>query len=278
MNILYCGDSNIIDGLVISLLSLIKNTKDELHIFVFTMKFANNLTKYQSLPKEYIEELDKIVKKTNRHSYVKLIDITDTVNKCLPKANLNTRFTPYCMLRIYADQIPNLPSKILYLDNDVVCLKDPHLFYDIDNSKYELVGALDYYGSHFLKKKIYRKDYLNSGVLLLNIDLIKKTKLFEKVRHRCQHVKMLMPDQTSLNLLSKKKLIVPNKFNDQKRITSETVFRHFSTTFRFWPKFHTQTIKPWHTEKLHSILNTHEFDDILDEYQIIIKKLKKGKK
>lgn len=278
MNVLYCGDSNIIDGLIISILSLIKNTKDELHIFIFTMEYQNETKKYQSLPSEYIAELDKIVKKVNSQSFVKLVDITTIASKCLPKANLNTRFTPYCMLRLYADQVPDLPSKILYLDNDVVCLKDPHLLYDMDNTKYELIGALDYYGSHFFKKKIYRKDYLNSGVLLLNIDLIKKTKLFEKARRRCQNIKMLMPDQTALNLLSKKKLIVDNKFNEQKRITSDTVFRHFSTTFKFWPKFHTQTIKPWHIEELHNTLETHEFDDILEEYQKIIKKLKKGQK
>ena len=46
----------------------------------------------------------------------------------------------------------------------------------------------------------------------------------------------------------------------------ETVFRHFSTTFRFWPIFHTQKIKPWNIDKVHNVLHCHAFDDILDEY------------
>ena len=37
MNILYCGDRNILDGLIISVLSLAKQTKETLNIFVLTM-------------------------------------------------------------------------------------------------------------------------------------------------------------------------------------------------------------------------------------------------
>ena len=39
MNILYCGDNNIKDGLIISILSLIKHTNEELNVYVFTMKY-----------------------------------------------------------------------------------------------------------------------------------------------------------------------------------------------------------------------------------------------
>ena len=34
MNILYCGDNNIKDGLIISILSLIKHTNEELNVYV----------------------------------------------------------------------------------------------------------------------------------------------------------------------------------------------------------------------------------------------------
>ena len=37
MNILYCGDSNILDGLIISILSLIKHEKGKLRIYVISM-------------------------------------------------------------------------------------------------------------------------------------------------------------------------------------------------------------------------------------------------
>ena len=43
MNILYCGDENIIDGLLISILSLLKNTDRVLNIYVLTMKYKRKV-------------------------------------------------------------------------------------------------------------------------------------------------------------------------------------------------------------------------------------------
>ena len=272
MNILYCGDKNILDGLIISVLSIIKNTKEKVHFYVLTMSYEGKEKLYKPLSKKDIDYLDKVVKKYNKNSFIKLIDVTDIVKDKLPLANMNTRFTPYCMLRLYADLIDEIPDKILYLDNDVVCLKNPKDFYNINNSNYELVGVLDYYGSHFYKKNILKKDYLNSGVLLLNMDLIKKTKLFEKCRNRCREKKMFLPDQAALNHYASKKLIVNRIYNEQKQDTADTVFRHFTTTFKFWPKITTQTIKPWNIEELHNTLKVYRFDDVLEEY----KKIKEG--
>lgn len=266
MNILYCGDSNIEKGLIISVLSLLKHCQEELHIYVLTMTIDG----HSPVRKKTIEVLSKRVKNVNANSFVKLIDITDVYQKCLPTANMETRFTPYCMLRLFADEL-SLPSKILYLDNDVVCYNNFQEFYDIDNSNYELVGVLDYYGSHFFKKNIFKKDYLNSGVLLLNLDLIKKTGLFKKAREMCQTKKMLLPDQSALNKLANSKLIVNSKYNSQHQLKSDTVFRHFSTTFKIFPVIKPQTIKPWDVEKMHQILKIYEFDDIIEEYQKIWK-------
>jgi lipopolysaccharide biosynthesis glycosyltransferase len=273
MNIMYCGDSNILDGLIISVLSLIKNTKEELHIYVLTMKYENEYQKYKPLDNNSIEHIDNLLKKENKNSFIKLIDVTDLVNEYPPRANIKTRFTPYCMLRLYADLVEEMPSRVLYLDTDVVCLKDPKELYEMDIDKYELVGVLDYYGSHFYRKNIYKKDYINSGVLLMNMYLIKENKLFLKARRRCKWVKMLLPDQTALNLLCRRKKIIPRKYNEQRKIKEDTVFRHFTTIFKTWPTIHTQTIKPWDIEKLHEVLKVHEIDDILEQYLKVKEKL-----
>ena len=172
MNLLYCGDANILDGLIISVLSILKNTKEPLYIYVLTMQYQNEQKTYKPIAKDNIKVLEDIIKKENKQSFIKLIDITKEVNACLPLANINTLFTPYCMLRLYADLIPEIPDKILYLDNDVVCLKNPLEFYEMDITDYEVVGALDYYGSHVYKKNPLKREYLNSGVLLLNMCLI----------------------------------------------------------------------------------------------------------
>lgn len=261
MNIMYCGDKNTIDGLIISLLSIVKHVKKELRIYILTMKFNN----HEALSNKEKDILENIIKSVNKNSFVKLIDCKKEYESLIPVANIDTRFTPYCMLRLYADLL-DLPNKILYLDYDVVCNNNFEDLYNIDNSNYEIVGVLDYYGSHFFKKKFYEKDYINSGVLLLNMDLIKKSNLFLKARKMCHNIKMLMPDQTALNKICKKKMIVDSKYNEQHMMKDDTVFRHFTTTFKFFPRFKTQTIKPWHIDNLHNILNTYCFDDILEQY------------
>ena len=45
-----------------------------------------------------------------------------------------------------------------------------------------LLGSLDYYGKWFFKNKKIKFNYINSGVLLLNLKKIRETKLFKKAR------------------------------------------------------------------------------------------------
>ena len=261
MNIMYCGDSNVVDGLIISILSIVKHIKEELHIYVLTMNFD----KYKALSSDNILELENEIKKLNKNSFIKIIDVEEYYNKIIPIANIGTRFTPYCMLRLYSDML-DIPDKILYLDCDVVCNNNFSNMYNMDISDYEIAGVLDNYGSHFFRKNIFKKDYINSGVLLLNMKLIRKNKLFERCRILCHDKKMFMPDQSALNKLAYKKLILPRKYNEQKEMHNDTVFRHYTTTLHFFPKFRTQTIKPWNIEEMHNVLNTYCFDDIIDKY------------
>ena len=113
MNILYCGDRNIEDGLIISVLSLLKNVQEELKIYVLTMEFNNIQKEYKCVPDLIINTLDEKVKEKNPQSFVKKIDITNLFEKELPIKNIETRFTPYCMLRLFTDEIEEIPDKIL---------------------------------------------------------------------------------------------------------------------------------------------------------------------
>ncbi len=262
MNLLYCGDSNIKDGLYLSIKSILQVEKGVLNIYILSMNYLN----YKIIDKEFIEALDTLVKSVNKDSKVSLIDMSEVYKNNECKANKDTLFTPYCMLRLYADLV-ELPRKILYLDTDVLAYKSFREFYDIDNSTYEIVGTLDYYGSHIYKKNIFKKDYLNSGVLLLNLDLLKKNDILKKARKLCASKKMLLPDQSALNILCKHKLVVDRKYNEQKSMQSDTVLRHFTTTFKFFPMIKTQKVKPWQIDRVHDILNCHEFDWLLNEYK-----------
>lgn len=276
MNILYCGDSNISEGVIMSTLSLLENTAEELHIFILTMLFETEKKTYYPFPVGLASFLDKTVKEKNPKNTVTLCDITDIFTSCPPTANLETRFTPCCMLRLYADLVPEIPAKILYLDNDVICLADCSEFYDQDMDGVEISGVLDRYGKWFFKKNYVTFDYLNSGVLLMNLDEIRKNGFFEKCRAMCRDKEMLLPDQAALNKLAKKKRICKGKYNEQRKIKKSTVFRHYTTFFRIFPRFRSVTVKPWQLDRVHEILKSDECDRLYGEYQKVFDSYKKS--
>ena len=266
MNILYCGDKNTKDGLLISIMSLMKNVREPLNIYILTADITHGGKHYEPLSAEYAAALDRLVKESDADSSVRCIDVSRQFMAALPEPNMDTRFTPCCMLRLYADELPELPGKLLYLDTDIVCRRSIDEFYNQDISDCEIAGILDYYGRWFFRQRFWRSDYINSGVLLMNLDMMRQTGLLTRCREMCRTKKMFMPDQSALNKLAVKKRILPRRYNDQRKLHDDTVIQHFSTTFRFFPWVYTVTVKPWQIDEVHDTLKLHEYDDLLEEY------------
>lgn len=259
MNILFCGDRNVQDGLLIAVLSLLENTQEHLDIYVLTLDMSMNGRIYSPIEQTFVDYMNETVSaQYDDRLYTKLIDTTDLFKDETPDANLSTRFTPCCMLRLFADKIDEIPDRILYLDTDVICRRDFGDFYYQNMDGVEIAGVLDYYGSWFFRKNIFKRDYLNSGVLLMNMCELRKTGLLSSCRHMCTTKQMFMPDQSALNKLSVSKRICERKYNDQRRLHSDTVFQHFTTHFKFFPYVRTETVKPWQTEEVTTILHIPE--------------------
>ena len=259
MNILFCGDRNVQDGLLIAVLSLLENTQEHLDIYVLTLDMSMNGRIYSPIEQTFVDYLNETVSaQYDDRLYTKLIDTTDLFKDETPDANLSTRFTPCCMLRLFAYKIDEIPDRILYLDTDVICRRDFGDFYYQNMDGVEIAGVLDYYGSWFFRKNIFKRDYLNSGVLLMNMCELRKKGLLSSGRHMCTTKQMFMPDQSALNKLSVSKRICDRKYNDQRRLHSDTVFQHFTTHFKFFPYVRTETVKPWQTEEVTTILHIPE--------------------
>ncbi len=286
INLMFCGNDKVLDGMIISLLSITKHTKRMLNIFILTMDLQELNENYRAITKEQAKILENIVKKRNINSKVNLIDITkDFKEDMMYSKNIKTHYTPYILVRLYLDKVKNIPDKILYLDSDIVCYKNIDKLYNIDITNYDFAAVIDNIGKHFISK-----NYINSGVLLMNVKKMKSEEAFAKCRKMVLNKKMLLPDQTALNEICKDKLYLPNKFNEQKQRQKDTVIRHYSMTMKlmftlnvrkrkiirkncsilkFIPILKFLNIKPWNIEGIHQIYKIHDFDDILDEYQII---------
>ena len=157
MNILFCGDRNVQDGLLIAVLSLLENMQEHLDIYVLTLDMSMNGRIYSPIEQTFVDYLNETVSaQYDDRLYTKLIDTTDLFKDETPDANLSTRFTPCCMLRLFADKIDEIPDRILYLDTDVICRRDFGDFYYQNMDGVEIAGVLDYYGSWFFRKNIFK--------------------------------------------------------------------------------------------------------------------------
>ena len=265
ISIMQAGNYKVFDGMIISALSITKHCKDPICLYVLTMDLTDLKQEYKPISDENIKILNQIYKQANDKSEVKKIDLTDMYKKEFENSPSNDNFyTPYTFLRLFSDQIEGLPDKIIYFDTDIVANGNIKDLYDINIDNYEIGAVKDYYGKVFLGPR-----YCNAGVLLFNMKELKKTKMLNRAMHLCATKKLFLNDQTAIHKCTKRKKILPRRFNEQHKLKKDTIIRHFSMTLKFFPKFKKQNIKPWNTEGLHNILKCYEFDDILEKWQSI---------
>lgn len=291
MNVLYCGDTGISRGVLVSILSLLMNgrkhydakknvmiddTKMEqpiYNIYIMTIRYDG----VKPFTEKTARFLNKLVKGYNSKSFVKLIDATEVFVKNLPSKNMGSYFTPCSMLRLYVDKVSEIArlDRILYLDYDVVCRGDISEFYNMNLDEVEAAGVLDIYGRRWYHYHgLFKQDYMNSGVMLFNVSECLKSDMFGKAVRLCAGRWMMLADQAALNKTIERRILVDRKYNEQEeRPRADTVLHHFSNNFKFWPFFRVQKVKPFEIEKVHNILGIHEYDDILNKYEKLVDEL-----
>jgi len=262
INILFGGNINVFDGILLCLLSMRKHTKQALNVFILSANISNLNESYIPLTNNHLDILNKIVKETNPNSTVSLILLDDNFNNWIMQSkNKLSSYTPFAFLRLFADQIEDLPNKLIYLDTDIMINGNIEELFNIDISDYELGIVRDRYGHFFIKP-----NYFNSGMLLMNMEKIKESNLLDKVKQICASKKMAFPDQSALNRCCKSKLYLPRKFNEQGKLRKDTIIHHFSKKIKWLPFFHTINIKPWHINDVQNKYKCHAYNDIYNEY------------
>ena len=263
VNVLLCGNKKVFDGALTELISMTNRTKDDITCYIFTMDVSRINSDYVSITDEQIEFLNYVVKSKNENNKVIKVDVTDLYEREFGNCkNENAYCTPYTLLRLLADLVPDIPDKLLYLDIDMMIGDDITKLYNIDITNYEYAAVKEKYGSWFI-----RPDYINAGMLLLNMNKIRETGLLEKARTLIKNKKMLFADQDAIFRSTKKKLLLPRKFNEQSKFNrKDTVVCHFCKRLMFLPYPHTENFKQWNIKEVHEVLKCYAFDDDLEEY------------
>lgn len=272
VNILFCGNEGVFDGMLTCALSILKRTEstEPFHFYVFTMDVSHLKETYLPVSDRQMEFFTGVIQGYNPKNEATKIDVTDLYRQEFAGCpNEDAYCSPYTLIRLLADLV-ELPDKLLYLDVDILFNRDIHLLYDTDVEGYEYAAARDHYGKYLVSP-----NYINAGVLLFDLKEMRRTGLLKKARQWLRSKKLVFADQSALIRSTTKKKLLPQRFNDQKFLHRHTVVRHFSKRLFWLPYPHTDNIKQWQVSRVHKVFGYYQFDDILYEYIYLKEKFRR---
>lgn len=264
VNILFCGNDKVFDGMLTCALSIFKRSAscEPYTFYIYTMDATHLKADYRPISDRQIAFFEQIIREYDPRNRAILVDVSDMYLREFGDCpNEDAYCSPYTLIRLLADLVEDMPDKLLYLDVDILFNRDIHLLYDIDVSDVEYAAARDHYGKYLIGR-----NYINAGVLLFNMKRAKETELFVKARRQLRSKKLVFADQSALIRATTSKRMLPQRFNDQKFLHRHTVVRHFSKRLFWLPYPHTDNIKQWRVSEMHRIFRYYVFDDVLYEY------------
>lgn len=204
MNVLYTCDDNYVWLMGVSIISLLENNKKLENISIFIL--GDNISEYNK------EKLKDISLKYNRS-----ITVINMPKIEIPESLLKSRWPRSAFYRLYSAQyLPKNIKKVLYLDCDTIVTGDLSKLDEIDIKESLFCGVLDCVGKYYKKNIGLSKDsiYINAGVLLINIDDLRKINIFEELKKYLNKYQKYInyADQDILNGVFHKK-IKPIKCN-----------------------------------------------------------------
>jgi len=198
VNILFCGNHKVFDGMLTCALSILKRTesKEPFKFYIFTMDVSHLREDYTPVTERQVEFFKEVIKGYNSENEAVVVDVSEFYKKEFSNCpNENAYCSPYTLIRLFADMVEDIPDKLLYLDADIMFNRDIHLLYDVDITDYEYAAARDHYGKYLIQP-----NYVNAGVLLFNMKKARETKLFEKRRLFRTHASGLVADNVHMSL------------------------------------------------------------------------------
>lgn len=233
MKIVYCADKAIYKHLPTALNSLIKNNPKIEKIYLL---IEDDTIDYICHPKIEFVNL-------NRFDFV----IRNGFN-CTKK------FPYMAMVRCYFTKILN-EDKVIYLDVDTIVDGDISDLWNFN------------IGGNYIAARAENESYFNSGVLLMNLKLIKSHKLDDILMRLLRGCRFAFPDQDAMNLIFKNHIAhLPNKFNQiggNEVYDGELVIRHFAGIVKPWKDGATEKDKAlWNKYKVEAIWKLKTFSKI----------------
>ena len=220
INILVTINKKYINPLIVMLYSLIKNNSYKTNVYIMNKDLEK-------------KDIDYIREKVNS-DLITIIDIKIDDSK-LANAPVSKQFPITMYYRLFAHlYLPKNVNKVLYLDPDVIIDKNIMELYSINMNHFCYAGATHVKGIvklfNDIRLGLSKKDpYINSGVLMINLNEIRKVKIKEKDIYeyiRLNKHKLCLPDQDVLSKVyaGKIKLIDTKIYNVSEKMVNACTF------------------------------------------------------
>ncbi|MBR3627697.1 MAG: glycosyltransferase family 8 protein [Elusimicrobia bacterium] len=258
INIILAINDKFIKQAATTIMSIYKNSNKN-SLMKINILHSDITQQNQNIMKDMVKNMENI-------SEFNFVDMSKIVtNNFFDKYMCKEKFCSYVSSETYYRLfIPNLfpqYDKVLYLDSDIIVCEDLTELYntDIDNLYAGVVSVYKYFFKNVLsfnddkiiseeylarKLNILNKTYFNAGVLLLNLNEMRKGNIQEKsFKFLFENYPLLYQDQDILNSLFNNKI----KFLDRRY---NVYYRHFLDNKPTTVLHFAGPQKPWNSYKL----------------------------
>lgn len=207
------------------------------YIYLATELYA--LFKHNEIAKVYlfIEDDEITYLKDSRIQFINVNKLEKYITEYSP--NYNTKYTRMTLVRCYFSKILN-EEKILYIDADAIVVDNIKELWNIELNNKALAGVKEggEWSKHLGIEGMDDK-YINSGVMLMNLELIRKEKLDEAMIDLINKNYYAYPDQDVINIVCKDKIqYISNIYNSTETtgIVEDAKIVHYIREHKGWIK------------------------------------------
>ena len=243
--IFYAVDDRYLPFLAVTLKSLLENASSDYNYAIKIL--ASNVSESNK---------KKILKYEKENVKIEFVDLQYYLEKIKDKLYTRDYFTYTTYFRLFIPELYPQYNKVIYIDSDTTVLGDISEFYNIDLGT-NLLGVVSdesVINNEVLREYVERvvghvtyKNYFNAGVLLMNLDAMRKFEFQSKFLYLLETVKFAVAqDQDYLNRLCKGRTTMISGAWNKMPIPSDVIKEEDIKLIHYNHMF-----KPWH------------FDDVL---------------